>query len=115
MSDWDVVTMELQLHARRNQEFAQRFYALEERLTKFYAEILAERFAQAGRKPPLDPRSLSYARLRLELENSSVYARSRQRSRPDNSRIARPDAGASPRVVRFLSEEDQEQGEDRPG
>src|SRR5260370_22416895 len=27
----------------------------------FYAEILAERFARAGRKPPLDPRSLSLA------------------------------------------------------
>jgi AcrR family transcriptional regulator len=59
--DWDVVTMELQLHARRNPEFAERFYALEERLTKFYAEILAERFARTGRKPPLDPRSLSLA------------------------------------------------------
>jgi AcrR family transcriptional regulator len=59
--DWDVVTMELQLHARRNPEFAERFYALEERLTKFYADILAERFARAGRKPPLDPRSLSLA------------------------------------------------------
>jgi hypothetical protein len=53
--------MELQLHARRNPEFAERFYALEERLTKFYADILAERFARAGRKPPLDPRSLSLA------------------------------------------------------
>jgi hypothetical protein len=59
--DWDVVNMELQLHARRNPEFAERFYALEERLTKFYADILAERFAKAGRKPPLDPRSLSLA------------------------------------------------------
>jgi AcrR family transcriptional regulator len=59
--DWDVVTMELQLHARRNPEFAERFHALEERLTKFYAEILAERFAREGRKPPLDPRSLSLA------------------------------------------------------
>src|SRR5260370_17013247 len=27
----------------------------------FYAAILAERFARAGRKPPLDPRSLSLA------------------------------------------------------
>lgn len=57
--DWDVVTMELQLHARRNPEFAKRFYALEERLTSFYADIIAERFARAGRTPPLDPRSLS--------------------------------------------------------
>jgi len=59
--DWDVVTMELQLHARRNPEFAERFYALEERLTNFYADIIAERFVRAGRKPPLDPRSLSLA------------------------------------------------------
>jgi hypothetical protein len=59
--DWDVVTMELQLHARRNPEFAERFYALEERLTSFYADIIAERFARAGRKPPLDTRSLSLA------------------------------------------------------
>jgi AcrR family transcriptional regulator len=59
--DWDVMNMELQLHARRNPEFAERFYALEERLTKFYAEILAERFAREGRKPPLDARSLSLA------------------------------------------------------
>jgi AcrR family transcriptional regulator len=59
--DWDVVTMELQLHARRNPEFAERFYALEERLTSFYADIIAELFARAGRKPPLDPRSLSLA------------------------------------------------------
>jgi AcrR family transcriptional regulator len=57
--DWDVVTMELQLHARRNPEFAERFYALEERLTSFYADIIAERFARAKRRPPLDPRSLS--------------------------------------------------------
>ena len=57
--DWDVVTMELQLHARRNPEFAKRFYALEERLTSFYADIIAERFARVGRTPPLDPRSLS--------------------------------------------------------
>jgi AcrR family transcriptional regulator len=59
--DWDVVTMELQLHARRNPEFAERFYALEERLTSFYAGFIAERFARAGRKPPLDARSLSLA------------------------------------------------------
>jgi hypothetical protein len=31
------------------------------RSAKFYAEILAERFARTGRKPPLDPRSLSLA------------------------------------------------------
>jgi hypothetical protein len=49
----------LQLHARRNPEFAKRFYALEERLTTFYADIITERFARAGRRAPLDPRSLS--------------------------------------------------------
>ena len=59
--DWDVVTMELQLHARRNPEFAKRFYALEERLTNFYADIISERFARVGRKPPIDARSLSLA------------------------------------------------------
>jgi len=59
--DWDVMSMELQLHARRNPEFAERFYALEERLTNFYADIIAELFARAGRKPPLDTRSLSLA------------------------------------------------------
>ncbi len=59
--DWDVMSMELQLHARRNPEFAERFYALEERLTNFYADIIAELFARAGRKPPLDARSLSLA------------------------------------------------------
>lgn len=57
--DWDVVTMELQLHARRNPEFAERFYALEERLTNFYADVIAELFARAGREPPIDTRSLS--------------------------------------------------------
>src|SRR3981189_546931 len=46
--DWDVVTMELQLHARRNPEFAKRFYALEERLPNFYADVIAGRFAGAG-------------------------------------------------------------------
>ncbi len=45
--DWDVMSMELQLHARRNPEFAERFYALEERLTNFYADIIAELFARA--------------------------------------------------------------------
>jgi AcrR family transcriptional regulator len=59
--DWDVVNMELQLHARRNPEFAERFYALEERLNNFYAEIIVELFGRAGRKPPLDARSLSIA------------------------------------------------------
>jgi hypothetical protein len=32
---------------------------LEERLTNFYADVIAELFARAGREPPIDTRSLS--------------------------------------------------------
>jgi len=60
-ADWDVVTVELQLYARRNPDFARRFYSLEERLTDFHAEIIAERFQAAGRVPPVDPKTLSIA------------------------------------------------------
>lgn len=59
--DWDVMTMELQLHARRNPAFAQRFFAHEARLTEFHAGILAERFAQDGKVPPIDPLTMSLA------------------------------------------------------
>src|SRR5260221_3194321 len=33
--DWDVMSMEVQLHSRRNPGLVGRFFALEERLTKF--------------------------------------------------------------------------------
>lgn len=59
--DWDVMTMELQLHARRNPAFAERFFAHEARLTEFHAGILAERFAREKKTPPIDPLTMSLA------------------------------------------------------
>ena len=59
--DWDVMTMELQLHARRNPAFAERFFAHETRLTEFHAGILAERFAREKKTPPIDPLTMSLA------------------------------------------------------
>jgi hypothetical protein len=56
---WDVLTMELHLHARRNPVFAERFYEIEDRLNKFHAERIAERFGQTGRQTPLDPLVMS--------------------------------------------------------
>jgi AcrR family transcriptional regulator len=59
--DWALLTMELALHARRNPDFADQFYAIEQRLTDFHAGVIAERFAQSGKVPPIDPVDLSLA------------------------------------------------------
>jgi AcrR family transcriptional regulator len=59
--DWALLTMELALHARRNPDFAERFYAIEEQLTNFHAGVIATRFAQQERGAPIDPRDLSLA------------------------------------------------------
>lgn len=59
--DWALLEMELALHARRNPEFAKRFYAIEKRLTDFHAGFITELFASHGREPPLDPAMLSLA------------------------------------------------------
>lgn len=57
--DWDVMTMELQLHARRNPVFAERFFAHESRLTEFHAGIIAERFDREKKTPPIDTLTMS--------------------------------------------------------
>ena len=57
--DWDVMTMELQLHARRNPAFAEQFFAHETRLTEFHAGIIAERFARENKAPPIDTLTMS--------------------------------------------------------
>jgi AcrR family transcriptional regulator len=95
--DWDVVTMELQLHARRNPEFAERFYARAGRaahqfLCRHHRRAVRSGGTQASSRSAIPFARLSYARLRPELENSTINARSRQRSRPYNPRIDRPDA-----------------------
>jgi len=59
--DWALLEIELALHARRNPEFAKRFYAIEQRLTEFHAQWIEDLFAQRGRKPPIDPVDLSLA------------------------------------------------------
>jgi AcrR family transcriptional regulator len=59
--DLAMLTMELALHARRNPQFADRFYAYEQRLTNFHATFFTNLFAQQGRRPPLDPVALALA------------------------------------------------------
>ena len=57
--DWALLTMELALHARRNPDFAKQFYTIEKRLTDFHAGVIAERFAQQGKIPPISAVDLS--------------------------------------------------------
>ena len=58
-SDCPLLVTELQLHARRNPAFAERYYALQEQQTRALARIL-ERFFEAQSVPlPMDPRELA--------------------------------------------------------
>jgi AcrR family transcriptional regulator len=58
-SDCPLLVTELQLHARRNPAFAERYYALQEQQTRALARIL-ERFFEAQSVPlPIDPRDLA--------------------------------------------------------
>jgi AcrR family transcriptional regulator len=58
-SDCPLLVTELQLHARRNPAFAERYYALQEQQTRALARIL-ERFFEAQSVPlPMDPRDLA--------------------------------------------------------
>src|SRR3984957_6369242 len=54
-----LLVTELQLHARRNPAFAERYYALQDQQTRALARIL-ERFFEAQSVPlPMDPRDLA--------------------------------------------------------
>jgi AcrR family transcriptional regulator len=58
-SDCPLLVTELQLHARRNPAFAERYYALQDQQTRALARIL-ERFFEAQSVPlPMDPRDLA--------------------------------------------------------
>jgi AcrR family transcriptional regulator len=58
-SECPLLMTELQLHARRNPVFAERYYALQDRQTGALARIL-ERFFEAQSVPlPMDPRDLA--------------------------------------------------------
>ena len=58
-SDCPLLVTELQLHARRNPAFAERYYALQDQQTRALARIL-ERFFEAQSVPlPIDPRDLA--------------------------------------------------------
>ena len=58
-SDCPLLMTELQLHARRNPVFAERYYALQDQQTGALARIL-ERFFEAQSVPlPMDPRDLA--------------------------------------------------------
>ena len=58
-SDCPLLVTELQLHARRNPAFAERYYALQEQQTRALARIL-ERFFEAQSVPlPMDSRDLA--------------------------------------------------------
>jgi AcrR family transcriptional regulator len=58
-SDCPLLVTELQLHARRNLAFAERYYALQDQQTRALARIL-ERFFEAQSVPlPMDPRDLA--------------------------------------------------------
>ncbi len=58
-SDCPLLMTELQLHARRNPAFAERYYALQDQQTRVLARIL-ERFFEAQSVPlPMDPLDLA--------------------------------------------------------
>jgi AcrR family transcriptional regulator len=58
-SDCPLLMAELQLHARRNPAFAERYYALQDQQTRALARIL-ERFFEARSVPlPMDPLDLA--------------------------------------------------------
>ena len=58
-SDCPLLMTELQLHARRNPAFAERYYALQDQQTRALARIL-ERFFEAQSAPlPMDPLDLA--------------------------------------------------------
>jgi len=58
-SDCPLLVTELQLHARRNPAFAERYYARQDQQTRALARIL-ERFFEAQSVPlPMDPRDLA--------------------------------------------------------
>jgi AcrR family transcriptional regulator len=58
-SDCPLLVTELQLHARRNPAFAERYYALQDQQTRALARIL-ERFFEAQSVPlPMDPHDLA--------------------------------------------------------
>ncbi len=58
-SDCPLLMTELQLHARRNPTFAERYYALQDQQTRALARIL-ERFFEAQSVPlPMDPLDLA--------------------------------------------------------
>lgn len=53
-SDCPLLAVELQLHARRSPEFAEAFYALQDRQTQTLARILRIYFEASSTEPPID-------------------------------------------------------------
>ncbi|CAN5263760.1 hypothetical protein BH10PSE12_BH10PSE12_06000 [soil metagenome] len=85
--DWALLTTELQAHAQRRPEFAERFYAIDGKLTKLHADIIAERFARLGQVPPLNPTDLSLALRTLACSLNLKFPPERDRKKNEAGRI----------------------------
>lgn len=64
-ADWAVVAVELQLHARRSDAFANEYHALHRAHRAALGELLERLFASAGRLPPAPPADLAGALMAL--------------------------------------------------
>ncbi|MFA6117589.1 MAG: TetR/AcrR family transcriptional regulator [Sphingomonas sp.] len=60
MPDFPTLMIELQLHARRNPEFAKAYYPLQDRKMAGLADIVTKYFAASGQPVPMDPLDLAY-------------------------------------------------------
>lgn len=60
MPDMPTMMIELQLHARRNPEFAKAFYPLQDRKMAGVADVTRKYFAASGEPVPMDALELAY-------------------------------------------------------
>lgn len=82
-ADWALLSMELQLHARRSPSFAEKFDELHAVQRKKLGELLATLFASYGRKPQLPVEELAGALIAL-VHGLSLQSK-RQAGQPDPS------------------------------
>lgn len=60
MPDFPTLMIELQLHARRNPEFAKAYYPLQDRKMAGLADIVRKYFVASGQPMPMDALELAY-------------------------------------------------------
>ncbi|KUR75308.1 TetR/AcrR family transcriptional regulator [Novosphingobium sp. Fuku2-ISO-50] len=96
LPDMPTMMIELQLHARRNPEFARAFYPLQARKMEGVAAIISKYFAASGQTLPMDELELA------QIVEALVHGLSLQRPRRDAG--ATNEAGAIiDRLMKVLS------------